>query len=152
MSAAVTVPGPCFFTLGAVALHLDGDILDVEHDVGDIFRSSQFAGSQPPIPNTHYLEAEVSINATTKARLRRAATATTESTLFASMCRSSPRACNYRQHMVRVEVQVQIAGLRICRARLRSSIRHSDGGAQRGGTGRYRLRSHVHRSGRHRRC
>jgi hypothetical protein len=43
-------------------------------------------GSQPPIPNTHYLEAEVSINATTKARLRRPAT--TDGTRSASMCRS----------------------------------------------------------------
>ena len=39
MSPAVTVPGPLLLdhhALRAVALHLDGDVLDVEHDVGHV--------------------------------------------------------------------------------------------------------------------
>jgi hypothetical protein len=39
MSPAVTAPGPCLRTTMrlAVAFHADGDFLDVENDVGDIF-------------------------------------------------------------------------------------------------------------------
>ena len=39
MSAAVTLPGPCFFenhALGAVARHLERDVLDIEHDIRHI--------------------------------------------------------------------------------------------------------------------
>ena len=47
MSPAVTAPGPCFFSdhaLGAFALHLDRDVLDVEHDVGDVFAHARDRG------------------------------------------------------------------------------------------------------------
>jgi hypothetical protein len=38
MSPAVTSPGPAsqHHALGALALHADGDLLDVQHDVGDV--------------------------------------------------------------------------------------------------------------------
>src|SRR6187399_807699 len=46
MSPAVTVPGPCFFThaLGAIALHLDGDVLDVQHDIGHVLADARNRG------------------------------------------------------------------------------------------------------------